>query len=160
MNIILWEYGPVWPDLKINVGLCDLYVIVQWFCLISPRLFDLWVSYTEIMKQCVPNFDLKVNISEHDFAWYLQDYLMHEHHSWYNGTVWHIDWPYEVYVSQWPILNFYGAAILLHILKTIWWRNVVLGIMDQCDLKIELVKYMWVSDIYFMVHWFCLISLS
>ena len=93
-----------------------------------------------------------------DFAWYLQDYLMDEHHSWYNGSVWDIHWPYQVYVGQWPI--FYGPAILLHILKTIWWRNVVLGIMDHCDSKIDLVKYMWVSDLYFMVHWFYLISLS
>ena len=28
---------------------------------------------------------------------------------------------------------------------------VTLGIMDQCDSKIDLVKYMWVSDLYFMV---------
>ena len=83
---------------------------------------------------------------------------MDEHHSWYNGSVWHIDWPYQVYVGQWPI--FYGLAILLHILKTIWRRNVVLGIMDQCDSKIDLVKYMWASDLYFMVQWFYLISLS
>ena len=46
----------------------------------------------------------------------------------------------------------YGPAILLHILKTIGWRNVVLRIMDQCDSKIDLVKYMWVSDLYFMIH--------
>ena len=58
---------------------------------------------------------------------------MDEHHSWYNGSVWHIHWPYQVYVGQWSI--FYGSAILLHILKTIWWRNVVLGIMDHCDSK-------------------------
>ena len=58
---------------------------------------------------------------------------MDEHHNWYNGSVWHIDWPYQLYVSQWPI--FYGPAMSLHILKTIWWRNVVLGIMDQCDSK-------------------------
>ena len=83
---------------------------------------------------------------------------MDEHHSWYNGSVWHIHWPYQVYVGQWPI--FYGPAILLHILKTIWWRNVLFWIMDQCDSKIDLVKYMWVSDLYFMVHWFYLISLS
>ena len=86
------------------------------------------------------------------------DYLMDEHYSWYNGSVWHIHWPYQVYVGQWPI--FYGPAILLHILKTIWWRNVVFRIMDHCDSKIDLVKYMWVSDLYFMVHWFYLISLS
>ena len=81
---------------------------------------------------------------------------MDEHHSWYNGSVWHIHWPYQVY--QWPI--FYGPAILLHILKTIWWRNVSLRIMDHCDSKIDIVKYMWVSDLYFMVHWFYLMSLS
>ena len=39
-------------------------------------------------------------------------------------------------------------------------RNVVLGILDQCDSKINLVKYMFVNDQYFMVHLFCLISLS
>ena len=83
---------------------------------------------------------------------------MDEHHSWCNGSVWYIDWPYQVCVGQWPI--FYGPAILLNILKTTWWRNGVLGLMDQCDSKIDLVKYMWVSDLYFMVHWFYLISLS
>ena len=30
--------------------------------------------------------------------------------------------------------------------------------MDQCDTKIDLVNFMWVSDLYFMVHLFCLIS--
>ena len=83
---------------------------------------------------------------------------MDEHLCWYNGSVWHIHRPYQVYVGQWPI--FYGPAILLNSLKTVWWRNVVLGIMDHCDSKIDLVKYMWVSDLYFMVHWFYLISLS
>ena len=134
-------------DIKINVGHCDLYFMVQWFYLISPRLFDGWVSYFQIMRQCDPNFDLKINISQ-------QDYVMDEQHSWYNGSVWHKDWPQPV--GQWPI--FYGPVILHHILKTISWRNVVLlRIMDQCDSKIDLVKYIWFSDLYFMVHWFCLI---
>ena len=31
-------------------------------------------------------------------------------------------------------------------------ENVVFGIMDQCDSKITLVKYMGVSDLYSMVH--------
>ena len=84
-------------------------------------------------------------------------YLMGKHHSWYIGSVWHKDWHHQVYVGQWPI--FYGPVILFHIL-IIWWRNVVLGIMDQCDTKIDLLKYMWVSDLYFMGHWFCLLSLT
>ena len=74
--------------------------------------------------------------------------------SWYIESVWHTDWSHQVFDGQWPI--FYGPVILLHILKTVWLRNVVFGIMDQCDTKIDLLKYMWVSDLYFMVHWFCL----
>ena len=68
MNIILGIMGQydLTFDLKINVGLCDLYFMVQWFCLISPTLFEAWVSYFQIMRQCDPNFDLKVNISQHD----------------------------------------------------------------------------------------------
>ena len=45
---------------------------------------------------------------------------------------------WSVYVGQWPI--FYCPMILLHIMKTIWWRNVVLGIMDQCDTKIDFLN--------------------
>ena len=78
---------------------------------------------------------------------------MDEHHSWYNGSVWHIDWPYQVYVGQCP--TFYGQAILLHILKTIWWRNIVIWIMDQCDSKINLVKYVGQWPI-FHGSWFAL----
>ena len=59
------QYDPMF-DLKVNVGLCDLYFMVQCLCLISPRLFDGWVSYFQIMRQCDPNFDLKVSISQHD----------------------------------------------------------------------------------------------
>ena len=68
MNIILWDYGSVWPDIwpKQNVGLCDLYFMVCWFCLMSPRLVDTWASYFQIMRHSDPNFDLKVNTSQHD----------------------------------------------------------------------------------------------
>ena len=34
----------------------------------------------------------------------------------------------------------YDPVILLYMLKSVCWRNV-LGIMDQCDTKINLVKY-------------------
>ena len=126
--IIIWDYESYWPkvwpqnkyrslwfcvtswrlfdvltssfgimgqyDLKINAGLCDLYFMVLWFSLISPILFDAWVSYFQKMRQCDPNFDLKVNIT-------------------------------------WPILH--GLVILLNIFKSIWWMNIIVGIMDQCD---------------------------
>ena len=46
-------------DLKINVGQCDLYSTVQWFCLISWRLFDAWTLLFGIMSQYDPKFCLK-----------------------------------------------------------------------------------------------------
>ena len=48
MYIILWDLT---FDLKINVGHCDLYSMVQWFCLISWRLFDVWTILFGIMSQ-------------------------------------------------------------------------------------------------------------
>ena len=69
---------------------------------------------------------------------------------------WHKDWPHKIYVGQWPI--FHGSVIFLNSLKTVWWRNIIFGIMDQCDTEVGLIKQMWVSDLYFMVQWFCLIS--
>ena len=92
-------------DLKINVGLCDLYFMVQWLCLISPRLFDAWASYLQIIRQCDPNFDRKVNM------------------------------------STWPI--FHGLVTLLYIFQIIWWMNIIVGVMDQCDTYITLPSLCW-----------------
>ena len=91
-----------------------------------------------------------------NFALYLENYLMDEGHALDNGSVWHKDWPHKIYVGQWPI--FRGPVILLTILKTVWWRNIIFGIKDQCDTKVGLIKQMWVSGLYFMVQWFCLTS--
>ena len=30
--------------------------------------------------------------------------------------------------------------------------NIIYGLMDQCDTKIDLIKYMQVSDLYFVVQ--------
>ena len=53
-------------DLKINVGHYDLYFIVQWFCLESWRLFDVWTAYFGIMNQYDPTFALKINVGHYD----------------------------------------------------------------------------------------------
>ena len=72
-------------DLKVNVSHYDLYFMVQWFCLVSWRLFDVWTSLFGIMTQYDPTFDLKMNIGHcdlyfmvhilwsSDFALYLED---------------------------------------------------------------------------------------
>ena len=46
----------------------------------------------------------------------------------------------------------------LYILKTVWWGNVILGIMDQCNTNINPIEYMWISDLYFMVQLFWFIN--
>ena len=65
------------------------------------------------------NFDFRVNIGTPYtvhmtyISWWFclnKNYLMDEHHSWYNGSVWHRDWPHQVYVGQWLI--FYFASYL------------------------------------------------
>ena len=28
-----------------------------------------------------------------------------------------------------------------NIFKIIWWMNIIVGILDQCDTKIDLIKY-------------------
>ena len=65
-----------------------------------------------------------------------------------------LNWNY--YVDQWPI--FHGPAILPYIFKTIWWTDVIIGILDPYDANFYQIKYILVSDLHFMVHWFCLIS--
>ena len=72
------------------------------------------------------------------------------------GSVWHKHWPEFMYVGQWHI--FHGPVILPYNLKTIWWTIVMIGILVPCDADIDLIKYMWVSDLHFMVQWFCLLS--
>ena len=101
-----------------------------------------------------------------------------------NETVWPKLWPQSKCKSTWLI--FHGLVILFNIFKIIWWMNITVGIMDQCiwwssdfasyraDYLMEKnctwdngspdserpCKYMWVTDLYLMVHWFYLISLS
>ena len=68
------QYDPTF-DLKIKVGHCDLYFMVQWFCLISWRLFDIWTPYFGIMSQYDPMFDLKINLGHCDLYFIIHWFL-------------------------------------------------------------------------------------
>ena len=61
-------------DLKINVGRTDLYFKVQWFYLISWRIFDVWTLYFHIMSQYDLKFDFKihVNVGHNDIYFMVQ----------------------------------------------------------------------------------------
>ena len=113
LNLVIWTCG-LWSE-----GQHDLYFTVQWFCLISWRLFD--------------------NIILWDYE-----------------SVWPKVWPQNKCRSLWPL--FHGLVILPCILKTIWCMNIVIrdyeSVWPDIDLKINVSH----CDLYFMGHWFCIIS--
>ena len=79
MNIIIREsiWPDAWPktyrslwhdstlDLK-HIGRFDLYFMVQWFSVISWKLFDVWTLSLGIMGQYDRIFDFKMNICHSD----------------------------------------------------------------------------------------------
>ena len=101
-------------DLKINVGHCDLYFMVQWFCRISWRLFDVWASY--------PNIWFKINVGHCD-RYFMGQWICLI--SWRLFDICTILWDYE---SVWPDVRlknkcwslwpvFHGPVILPYILE-------------------------------------------
>ena len=129
---IISQYDPKF-DLKINIGHCDLYFMVEWFCLISWRHFDVWTSYLGIMGQYDPIFDLKINVGLCNLYFMVQWFFL----SYISKTIWCMSvifsdsetvwpklWPQSKYKSTWPI--FHGPVILLNIFRIIWCVNIIL----------------------------------
>ena len=119
-------------DLKINVGPYDLYVMVQWFCLISWRLFwymniilqdyesvwhDVWPQNK--CRLLWPIFHGPVIV-----PYILKTVWCMNIIFWDYESVWHNIWPQNKCRSLWPI--FHGPVILPYILKTIWCMNIIL----------------------------------
>ena len=121
----LWS---IWPtfDLKINVGDCDLYFMVQWFCLTSWRLFDVWTSLFGIMSPYDPKFDLKINVDHCDVYFMVQ---------WFCVVSWRL---FYVWRSYFGIIGQYDLMFDLKI-------NV-----GQCDLYF-VVQWFWL--IYLKTIW-------
>ena len=76
--------------------------------------------------------------------------------NWDVGSVLHKHWPEFMYIGQWSI--FHSPVMLPYILKTVCWTNAIIRILVPCDANIYLIKCKCVSDLHFMVPWFCLIS--
>ena len=150
MNIIIRDYESVWPDvdLKINVGHFDLYFMIHWFLRISWRLFDLWTSYFLDYGSVWPDIwpqnkcmSLWAIVHGPVILPYISKTV------WRTGVIfsdnetgWPKLWPQNKNRSTWPV--FHGLVILFNIFKIIWWTNMIVCIMDQCDTKIDLIKYM------------------
>ena len=115
-------------DLKIFVGCCDLYLMVQWFCLISWKLCSGWTLYLGTMSQYEPTSDLKIFVGHYDLYfmvhWICLNILK---------TVWCMNiilwdyesvWPQNKCRSLWPLVH--GPVILLYILNNIWWMTIII----------------------------------
>ena len=101
----LWDYDSVLPDVgpKINVGHYDLYFMVQWFCLIYWRLFDVWRSYFRVMSQYDLTFDLKINVGHCDLYFIVQ---------WFCLISWRL---FDVWTSYFGIMTLYDTTFNLKI---------------------------------------------
>ena len=114
----------------------------------------------EIFVQCVTNIDLNLCMIPIFHGPVILPYIL--------KTIWWINVVLEIliqcdtnidlnYICR-SVTLFHVLVILPYILKTVWWTNVIIGILDSCDANIYHIKCMWVSDLNFMVQWFCLIS--
>ena len=152
LDLMIWTCGS-WSE-----GQNDLNFLVQWFCLISWRLFDVCTSYFGSINQYDPTFDLKINVVQWPvfhgpvilpYIWktiWCMNIII-----WDYESVWPKVWPQNKYRSLWPI--FHGPVILCYILKTVWCMNIILwdygSVWPEFDLKINA----GLCDLYFMVQW-------
>ena len=116
-------------DLKIKVGQCNLYFMVQWFCLISWRLFDVLTWYLGIMSQYDLMLDLEIKVGHWPLfhgslilPYILKKIWCINMTCWNNESVWLDAWPQNKSGSLWPICH--GSLILPYILKTNWCINM------------------------------------
>ena len=142
------------------------YFKVQWFCLISWRLFDVWTSYFVIMSQSDPTCDLKINVTvtyiswSSDFALYLEDSLMYVHHTsglWVSMTrcltskhVGHCDLYFMVQwfcLISWKLFSGW-TSYFWSLWMSCFWK------MSRCSTTFDLKINLGHSDLHFMVQWF------
>ena len=150
-------------DLKIKVGHCDLHFMVQWFCLISWRLFEVLTWYLGIMSQ----YDLMLDLKKSGSLWpvfygsVILPYILKaiwciNMIPWNDESVWLDAWPQNKSGSLWPI--FHGSVIMPYTLKAIWGINMIPWNNESVWLDSWPKKKVGHCDLYFMVQWFCPIS--
>ena len=91
-----------------------------------------------------------------NFALYLEDYLMYEHHNLGLWVSMIYVWPQNKYRLLWPI--YHGPVILPYILKTFWYMNTVLWDYESVWPDVWPQNKYGHCDLYFMVKWFCRVS--
>ena len=114
---------------------------IWWTNVIIGKLVPCYAKIYLIFK-CMWLSDLHFTVQWfYPISWRLFDGLMLYWKYWFS-VMQTLTWNY--YVGQWPI--FHGPVILPYILKTIWWTNVITGILDPCDVKWKVTYISWSSD--------------
>ena len=149
MNTILWDYESVWLDVwpKNKCRSCDLYVMVQWFCLISWRLFDIWPPYFGIMSQYDLMFDLKISVGHCDLYFMVQ---------WFCLISWRL---FDIWTSYFGIMSQYDPMFDLKInvghcdlyFMVQWLCLISLYLMDECHTFGKWVIVIRSSDLSFLI---------
>ena len=145
MNIHNWDYESIWPDIWPQNKYRSLWPIFHGPVILHYILKTVWCM--NIILWDYRSYDLKINVC-HCYIYFMVQWFCHVSKAiWWmsvifsgNETVWPKLWPQSKYRSTWPL--FHGLGILLNIFKIIWWMNIIVGIMDHCDTKIDLIKYM------------------
>ena len=144
-------------------GQHDLYFTIQWPCLISWRLFDVWTSYFRIMSQYNQTFDLKTNVGPYGLYFMVHWFCLISRRL------------FDVWTSYFGIMSQYDPAFdlkinlgncdlyfMIHWFCLISWRlfdvwTSYFEVMSQYDLTFNLKINIGHCVLYFMVQWFCLI---
>ena len=150
-------------DLILFKGHCDIYFIVQWFCLVLPIIF-LMDRYHTVNNESVWMFkwtntiyrspcyifygSVTVSCRWRVFNYY-GSYLS-------NGSVWLCKWPYTIHKPLW--YTFHGPVIFPYFSNFIRWICTILGIMGQLDTVNDFIIFKGHCELQFMIHWFCLVS--
>ena len=116
----------IWP--------LDLYVMLQWFCRVSPTLSNRKASYFGYLFSLtlsVTSYYLEVTVTyiswSSDFALYFWLYLIDKHHTLGTCSVPYCEWLHIFCRSLWLI--FHGPVILPCISDPIKWEGIIFWIL-------------------------------
>ena len=162
MKIIPQDYESVWPNISPQSKCRSLWPIWHGLVILPYILKTIWCMNIILCDyESVWHIDLKRNVGHCDIfygpvilpcilktVWYmntsLQDY----------GSVWPDVWPQNICRPQWPV--FQRPVIFPYILS--WKLLSRWTSLSQYDPTSDLKIFVGHCDLYFMVHWICLIS--
>ena len=155
MNITLWDYESVWPDVWPQIKCRSLWPIFHGPVILPYILKTIWYmntilwDYESVWPDVWPQ-----NI--YSTLWPIFHGPVILPNIWDYESVWPDIWPPNICRSQWPIFHGHWISPLSWRLFDV--RTSNFRIMSQYDTTFDLEINIGHCDLYYMVQWFCLIS--